>query len=77
MPLNAILNISSVEQLILDEGSHSNNIYQLCLVWVEELGIYLLAGGVSDAPQKKGVLLYLSGREIRDIYKNLKLDDDA
>ena len=46
MPLNAILNISSVEQFILDEGSHSNNIYQLCLVWVEELGIYLLAGGV-------------------------------
>ena len=39
MPLNAILNISSVEQFILDEGSHSNNIYQLCLVWVEELGI--------------------------------------
>ena len=77
MPLNARLNISSVEQFILDEGSHSNNIYQLCLVWVEELGIYLLAGGVSYAPLKKVVLLYLSGREIRDIYKNLKQDDDA
>ena len=77
MPLNAILNISSLEQFILDEGSHSNNIYKLCLVWGEELGIYLLAGGVSDAPQMKAVLLYLSGREIRDIYKTLKQDDDA
>ena len=29
-----------------------------------------------DAPQKKAVLLHLSGREIRDIYKTLKQDDD-
>ena len=79
MPPKAILNISSVEPFILDEGSNNNNnnIYKRWLVWVEELDIYLLAAGVSDAPQKKAVLLHLSGREVRDIYKTLKQDDDT
>ena len=78
MPPKPILNISSVEPFILDEGSDSNdNIYKSWLVWVEELDIYLLAAGVSDAPQKKAVLLHLSGREIRDIYTTLKQDDDT
>ena len=78
MPPKAILNISSVEPFILDEGSDSiNNIYKSWLVWVEELDINFLAAGVSDAPQKKAVLLHVSGREIRDIYKTLKQDDDT
>ena len=78
MPPKAILNISSVEPFILDEGSDSiNNIYKSWLVWVEELDINFLAAGVSDAPQKKAVLLHVSGREMRDIYKTLKQDDDT
>ena len=77
MPPKAILNISSVEPFILDKGSDSNNnIYKGWLVWVEELDICLLAAEVLDAPQKKAVLLHLMGREIRDIYKTLKQDDD-
>ena len=77
MPPKAILNISSVEPFVLDKGSDSNNnIYKGWLVWVKELDIYLLAAEVLDAPQKKAVLLHLRGREIRDIYKTLKQDDD-
>ena len=54
MPPKPILNISSVEPFILDEGSDSNdNIYKSWLVWVEELDIYLLAAGVSDALKRK------------------------
>ena len=67
-----------MEPFILNEGSDSdNNIYKRWLVWVEELDIYLLAVGVLDAPQKKAILLHLSGREIRNIYKTLKQDDDT
>ena len=67
-----------MEPFILDKGSDSNNnIYKRWLVWVEELDIYLLAVGVLDAPQKKAILLHLSGREIRNIYKTLKQDDDT
>ena len=78
MPLKPILNISSVEPFIFfDEGSDSNNnIHKCWLVWVEELDIYLLAAGVSDAPQEKAVFLHLRGREICDIYKTLKQDHD-
>ena len=77
MPPKAILDITSVEPFILDEGiDRNNNIYKRWLVWVEELDTYLVAAGVSNAPQKKAVLLHLSGREIRDIYKTLKQDDD-
>ena len=36
-----------------------------------------MAAGVSDTPQKKAVPLHLSGREIRDIYKTLKQDNDT
>ena len=78
MPLKAILHISSVEPFILDKGSDiNNNIYKRWLLWVEELDIYLLVAGVSDAPQKRVVLLHLSGRKIRDIYKTLMQDDDT
>ena len=78
MPPKAILNISFVEPFILHEGSGSNNnIYKRWLVWVEELDMQLVAAGVSDAPQKKAVLLHLGGREIRDIYETLKQDDDT
>ena len=67
-----------MEPFILDKGSDSNNnIYKRWLVWVEELDIYLLAAGVLDAPQKKAILLHLSGREICNIYKTLKQDDDT
>ena len=34
-----------------------------------------MAARVLDAPQKKAIILHLSGREIRDIYKTLKQDD--
>ena len=78
MPPKAILSISSVEPFILDEGSDIiNNIYKSWLVWIEELDINFLAAGVSDAPQKKAVLLHVSGGERRDIYKTLKQDDDT
>ena len=70
MPPKAILNITSVEPFILYEGIDSNNnIYKLWLVWVEELDTYLVAAGVLDAPQKKAILLHLSGREIRVFIK--------
>ena len=43
--------------------------------WCKELDTYLLASGVTDKPQKKAVLLYVSGPPVNEIYSTLQPED--
>ncbi len=69
----ALSNISCVEPFIVTEGE---NLYKRWILWKEELDIYIVAAGVTDKKQQKALLLHLGGREVREIYKPLKADDD-
>jgi len=69
----ALSNISCVEPFLVTEGE---NLHKRWLLWREELDIYIVAAGVTDKKQQKALLLHLGGREMREIYKTLKSDDD-
>ena len=69
----ALSNISCVEPFTLEEGE---NLHKKWLIWKEELDIYIVAAGVTDKKQQKALLLHLGGRELREIYKTLKEEND-
>ena len=45
-------------------------------VWIRDFELYLDGSGVSNAAQKKAILLHVVGKSSRDIYYTMKKDDD-
>ena len=38
--------------------------------WKQEFELYVVASGVSDATQKRALLLHMAGSQVRDIFNN-------
>ena len=56
-----------------DENRHTAGIRWPA--WCKELDTYLLGSGVTDKPQKKAVLLYVSSPAVNEIYSTMEPDD--
>ena len=65
----SISNLPAIEQFSIDETTNLDWKWEY---WLEDFEIYIAATGVTDVKQKKALLLYLAGKDVKDIYKTLK-----
>ena len=71
----AMHNLPGVEPFIVGD-SVSTNLDKKWINWMEDFIIYIMATGVSQDQQKKALLLHLAGKEVKEIYKTVKEDND-
>ena len=71
----AMHNLPGVEPFIVGD-SVSTNLDKKWINWMEDFNIYIMATGVSQDQQKKALLLHLAGKEVKEIYKTVKEDND-
>ena len=69
------ISLNPVESFVIEDGE-SRNLFRRFEIWLEELDIYIAASGVTNKAQKRALLLYLGGKEIREIYKPLGAAED-
>ena len=61
-----ISNLPAVEPFIVDDTQNLDKRWEN---WREDFSTYLLATGITQEAQKKALLLHLSGKQIKEIYK--------
>ena len=68
----AISNLPGIEQFIINENG-TISIDKRWEIWRVDFELYQMATGVTQEAQKKALLLHLAGKDIKEIYKLLKL----
>ena len=66
-----ISNLTGVEQFIINEND-TTSLDKQRETRKEDLELHLIATGVTPDAQKKGLLLHLARKNVKEIYKNLK-----
>ena len=46
-------------------------------VWLEDFEMFLVANGITNATQKRALLLYQAGHRVREIFRQLPNTGDA
>ena len=70
----AIINLPSLLPLFVEE-IFTTNLSKKWEEWLDDFNIYLHATGITQA-QQKVLLLLLAGKDVKEIYKILKTDDE-
>ena len=70
----SIANIPAVEQFIVE--AESTNLDKKWKNWLEDFTLYLDATGITQDAQRKALLLHLSGKDVKNIYRTLKDSED-
>ena len=68
-------NIPSVEPFLVDK-SITTNLDKKWNSYVDEFELFIVASGVTDKKQKLALLLHLGGKDLREIYKTVKEEND-
>ena len=71
----ALNNIPMVEPFLVNEGI-GTNLDKKWEIWKEDFRIFILASGITQAEQKKALLLHIAGRDVKEIYRTLKEETD-
>ena len=68
MAAKVLSNIPVVEQFVIEKSS-TTNLSKKWDVWKDDFSLFVMASGINNVDQKKALLLYIAGEEVREIYR--------
>ena len=60
-------NIRGIEQFIV-EKSDTTNLGKNQATWKTDFNLFVVASGITNNDQKKGLSLHMAGKEVKEIY---------
>ena len=72
----ALNNIPMVESFIVNDVN-CTNLDKNWEIWKEDFKIFIAASGITNNEQKEALLLHVTGRYVKEIYRTLKDDADS
>ena len=70
-----LTNIPAIKAFTLDKSS-TTNLAKKWQIWKEDFNLFVVASGITNAEQKKALLLHMAGKEVREVYRTLQPDEN-
>ena len=72
----ALNNIPAIESFVV-EKARTTNLSKKWETWKDDFQLFVIASGITNAAQKRALLLHMAGKEVKEIYRSLAKSEDT